>query len=165
MPKLRDPDETREPLRADEPVREPIRAEEGERTRRRQGTQVHSKFHIPVEMIPAGLSIEWKRDEVMGKPDYHYARDLAEQGWRPCDHSMFPALFAPKGTAGAIKIDGMILMERPVHLTEEAKAEDYQRATGALRAAQFQLEATPDGSLPRTKAKVSTTVEPMVVPD
>ena len=41
--------------------------------------------------------------------------------------------------SGPIVLDGLMLMERPLVLTEEARAEDRARANGALRAVRDQI--------------------------
>lgn len=163
--KIRDNTAVREPIRESEEIREGVRADEGERVRRRKGGQVHDKFYIPPELIPDGLSVEWKRHTVVGKSDYHYDRELYDQGWRPVQHSMFDGLFAPKGTEGPIIQDDMILMERPIELTREAQQEDIHRAQSALRAGEFKLGETPEGTAPRSRPSVRSTVEPMQVPE
>lgn len=165
MAKIRDTSVVRDPIRESDEIREDIRADEGERVRRRKGGQIFDKFHIPAELIPDGMSVEWKRHTVVGKTDYHYDRELYDQGWRPVQHSMFPGMFAPKGAEGVIVQDDMILMERPAHLTNEARIEDYNRAHAALRAGEFRLGEAPEGTAPRARPQVRSTVEPMQVPE
>ena len=154
-----------EDIRDETAAREPVRPTEVERVRRHKGITVNNKFHIPPELIPAGLSFEWKRNEVVGQPDYHYERSLGEQGWKPVDHSMLTGLFAAPGTTGPVKIDGMMLMERPLHLTQEAQREDYDRARSALQAGERSMAQAPAGTLERTAPVVRSSIEPMAVPD
>lgn len=156
-------------------VREPVR-DEGlrdevprTRTRKRRGGE-QDKFAIPKEMIPAGSTYEWKRYTTYGQSDPSYDVSLRENGWLPVDTSKHPE-FMPPGHKGAIIRDGMILMERPTYLTDEARAEDNQAARDLIRAKETQLGQTPPGTLPRdhpraeAHRKVSRSYAPIDVPE
>jgi len=167
------------PLRsrgATAPVRNAARAEprpEGQReqirTRGRQRSGTIDKFHIDANLIPEGMSYEWKRVSVMGAPDPSYDQHMAEQAWEPVDTSRHPQ-FMPVGHKGPIIRDGLMLMERPAALTQEARAEDRQMAREQVQVKERQLSNTPDGTFTRDHAsaravtKVSKSYEPMAIP-
>lgn len=146
-------------------ARAPIRSEVRER-KRRSGSA--DRFHIPPEMIPPGVSVEWKAETVVGQPvDPWVVRDQYDAGWRPVDVSMMPDLM-PKGYKGAIRQGGQILMERPIELTKEAQAEALQDARDAWRAKEQQLRGAAsvfNEQRPGTGAKVSRSVQPGSIPE
>lgn len=142
--------------------REPAR----KRTRQRLGTV--DKFHIAADRIPPGMAYEWKRYEVLGQHDHSYSQSLSENGWDPVDASRHPDLMPP-GHKGAIIRDGLMLMERPVELSEEAKAEDYQMARDQVRVNEAKMADTPHGTMTRDHAtarpRVGRSYEAMAIPD
>lgn len=54
--------------------------------------------------------------------------DAYSQGWRPVPASEIPELVEPGSTATNIVRNGQILMWRPLHLTQDARREDYEAA-------------------------------------
>ncbi|MBB3411214.1 hypothetical protein FHT87_005167 [Rhizobium sp. BK316] len=126
-----------------EPVRDEIRS------RKRKGGQSVDKFHIDASQIPSGSSYEWKTVTVYGKEDPSYNVLLREQGWEPVDSSRHPGLVAD-GHTGPIIRDGLMLMERPIELTQEAMAEDRANATEMVTIKKQQiLGETPAGTMSR----------------
>lgn len=161
-----------------EPVREEIRSalrisDDGSRTRLRTGNANTDPFDIsdirrvycPTEGDPKKNNINneidfnWKRYETYGKPDYAEMRGYHDQGWRPVPHSAFPDRFAPAGTEGPVIVKDMILMERPMRLTVQARQEEYDAATRAMRVNRQKIAATPEGSAPRMVITDRTTRE------
>lgn len=114
------------------------------RTSRRQ-----DKFHIDTRLVPDGWSYEWKRESVYGQPDPDHQVNLRANHWRPVPVERHPNLMPP-GHTGAIKKDGMVLMERPLYLTQDAQMEDYQIAMDQVRRKEEQLGATPPGTFDRS---------------
>lgn len=110
--------------------------------RRRGNSRSHDPFYIPEDMIPRGMSVEWKRLTVHGKAvsqtnseeeDPSYMIDMEEQGWSPATTDQFPRMVGKNSTAKAIVRKGMILMIRPKEYTEEARAEDKMAARTQVR--------------------------------
>jgi hypothetical protein len=68
-----------------------------------------------------------------------------------------------------IQRDGMILMERPTEIVEEARAIELRRARNQVRAKEEQLSGTPDGTMTRdharVKPKISKGYEPIPIPN
>lgn len=149
-------------------ARSPIREEV--RTRNRKSNNSVDRFAIPAHMIPAGLSVEWKVETVLGQPiDPREMVDLHDNGWRPVDVSMMPSLM-PAGYKGVIRNGGQVLMERPMELTKEAESEAYQNAQREIRIKEHQLrgaggpfnERTP-GTIANTR--ISKTIVPGAIPE
>lgn len=107
------------------------------------------KFYIDPRIIPDGWSYEWKRQEVLGKPDPSYQVSLARRGWEPVPRSRHPELMPDNFQGDCILREGMILMERPKEITDEVKAADYRRAREQVRAKETQLGAAPPGTFER----------------
>jgi hypothetical protein len=80
-------------------------------------------FEIPSDRIPEGLSYEWKRWSVMGDHDPSDLASLRQRGWEPVSPKDQPSLVSPEHHGPHIISGGMILMQRPIELTEKAKEE------------------------------------------
>ena len=125
--------------------------------KRRTGQKSEDHFYIPDELRAQlearGLSAEFKRVTYFGKEeeaDYHIG--LAENGWEPLSLSSFPGFkkMMPKSwTKDTFEKRGQILMVRPQHLTDEAKAEDYAAATNQVKGHLASLGNTKAGEAPR----------------
>lgn len=140
---------TREPQR--ESVRQPGRGRkeivgrDGKLLSRKRGGNV-DKFHVPAELIPDGWSYEWKVESIHGQEQTSHMIAQAENGWRPVQASAHPGMFMPEGYEGPIRRDGLILCERPIELTEEARAEERMAAQQLVQAQKEQLGlAMPSG--------------------
>jgi hypothetical protein len=170
--RLRDPTVPRPPqhiakVDTREPLRDPVHGE-ARRTRRRRSTANDDMFYIPVEEIPEGLSYEWKRYSVMGEEQPFYLAGLREQGWEPVDPKRHPNWVPPGYNQPSIIKHGLILMERPMELTEEARREARFAAKQQTRDAEERLGKTPAGELTRDHVGVKPQVvkeyvRPMVV--
>lgn len=87
------------------------------------------QFAIDPSIIPDGWVYEWKRHSVMGQVDHAYMAQLSRVGrWTPVLAETHDGVFLPPGSTGAIIIDGLILMERPKVLHDEAHREIKQAA-------------------------------------
>lgn len=140
----------REPIRED--VREPIRAgrvqakgRDGKLLSRKRGN-AQDRFYVPPEIIPEGWSYEWKAYTVVGQPQDAHQIHMAENGWTPVPAKRHEGLFMPPGHDGSILRDGLILMERPIELTMEARDEDRALSLAQTQAQKEQLGlALPSG--------------------
>jgi hypothetical protein len=117
------------------------------------------KFSVPQDYIPDGWEYEWKRKTVLGAEDPAYVVSTARAGWEPVDASRHPD-FMPKGWKGAIERDGMILMERPKEIGDDARARERRKAQLQVGHKEAQLNSAPDGTLPRdadprTRARIN----------
>lgn len=127
--KAREQDNREETLRA---------APRGEEKRMRLAKHdygVQGDFHIPKEMIPAKTDLQWVAIEVAGMPTNGHRVGYEKNGWRAVTTDMFggrfDGMFMPKGSKGEIITGGQVLMERPLELTLEARAEERQAAQQA----------------------------------
>lgn len=82
---------------------------------------------------PPGWTYEWKRKTLSGMEDVDHLNALADNGWTsvPADRH---AGTAGKSKTGEIVRDGLMLMERPVELTREARAEESAAARAQIQA-------------------------------
>lgn len=119
------------------------------RTRRRKATVSENPYYIPLEEIPEGLSYEWKRWSVIGQTDPFYIAQQREQGWEPVPPKRHPNWVPPGYNEPHIIKGGMILMDRPIELTLEAKKELRQLSRTQVREAEQRLGMTPKGELSR----------------
>jgi hypothetical protein len=119
--------------------------------------------------IPEGWTYEWKRQTVYGKSDPAYDTKLARTGWEPVPATRHPSMM-PKGHRGEISRDGLVLMERPKVITDRVKQIMYERARGAVRLKEQQLNEAPQGTFERVDergrpmARVKTSHSPVEIP-
>lgn len=149
-----------------EPVHDVVHAAGGvpRRERKRKGGQGADEFAFDMDQIPEGMTYEWKRIETLGARDPSYEVLMAEQGWTPVPLTRHPN-YMPKDFTGPIMRKGLMLMERPDYLTEEARREAERDAFEVVRTKEEQLGMTPSGTLPRKGAQVSKSFEPMEIPE
>lgn len=128
------------------------------RTRRRKGTTQDNMFDLPVDEIPSDLTYEWKRLSNLGMEDPFYIAGLREQGWEPVPPSRHPNWVPPGYNQPNIIKGGLILMDRPKELTDEARREERQLARQQVREAEQRLGVTPKGELTRQHEGVTPRV-------
>lgn len=127
------------------------------------------RFHVPAHLIPDGWSYEWKRHTLIGKEDPAYQTAVERSGWEPVPASRHIGMM-PKGYEGPITRDGMILMERPAELTNDAHSRSFRAAKDMVRSKEQQLGLTPAGTLPRdahaqVKPRISKRYEAIDIPE
>jgi hypothetical protein len=132
------------------------------RVRRRKATVVEDQFYIPLDEIPEGLSYEWKRYTVNGQEDPYYIANMREQGWEPVDPKRHPNWVPPGYSQPHIIKGGQILMERPIELTEEARAEQKMLAKRQVREAEQRLGRTEGNEMQRLQPSVTKEIGRMV---
>jgi len=110
-----------------EPVHQPARPDirqargrDGEILQRNNRGEPADQFELPSRMLERGWSYQWVRASSLGKPDPSNLTSHHENGWRPVPASRCPGHFHPAGYQGAIERDGLVLMERPETLTQDA---------------------------------------------
>lgn len=119
--------------------------------------------------VPEGWTYEWKRQTVYGKSDPAYDTRLARTGWEVVPAERHPQMM-PKGHRGEISRDGLVLMERPKVITDRVRQIMYERARGAVRLKEQQLNEAPQGTFERVDergkptARVRTTHSPVEIP-
>lgn len=113
---------------------------------------------------PDGWSYEWKRRLTMGQEDHSYNTALLRAGWEAVPASRHPEMM-PAGAKGPIERKGMILMERPKVIVEEARVRQLRTARAQVSGKEAQLNETPNNTLERAPAKVKKSYAPMPVPE
>ncbi len=153
-----------DPMRDETTLRPTPRAE-----RKRLLPGYQDKFHIPANLIPPDVSLNWKRYGTINQPDDQYLASQRMNGWEPAQAEEFPVIAARYGiTKGAILVEGMLLMERPMQLTEDAIRDDKEAAGARVAGVRESLVSGPTatGMFERGKGDVTRTYEaPMPIPD
>lgn len=125
------------------------------------------EFYAPKP--PAGWSYEWKRKSTMNQEDQTHMNHCLRTGWTPVPTSRHPEMMGA-GTKGdtAIERKGMILMERPLKITEHVRQNEERKAFAEIKQKAGKLDDSK-GILAREDSKVmgksSRTYEPMQIPD
>lgn len=107
------------------------------------------EFYIDPSIVPDGWSYEWKTKTVLGAEDPAYQVSLARKGWEPVEATRHPELMPSGFKDTEIGRKGMVLMERPLELTEEARRIEQRRARLQVRHKEEQLAAAPGGQFER----------------
>ena len=116
---------------------------------------------------PDGWSYEWKARTIMGAEDPARQVQLARTGWEPVPTARHPEMMPHNGAHPIIERKGMVLMQRPLVITEEARSIEGRRAKDQIRAKKEQLTHAPEGQFERSKrdTKLSNSYEPLQVPN
>lgn len=131
-----------------EPARVPVRTVASGRVEAigRDGKPISRKrsaggdiFHVDPRIIPEGWDYQWNPYTVLGETQAASQVAMAEAGWRPVPAERHPGMFMIDGTKGPIIRDGLMLEERPMILTEEARAEERKKARDQHRDAKETL--------------------------
>lgn len=130
-------------------AREPVRA-----TTRVRGGGGTNKYTIAPEILrklgQEGWDLQWNVDSVLGRPETQARMAMEVQGWTSVTGLMWDGLFdghfMPKGYAGELIVDGLVLQARPMELTLQARAEELRDARQARFVEERKLQqGTPDG--------------------
>lgn len=98
-------------------------------TRRPREAAGDTRLDIPEEYKRPGWDYQWDTSRVNGADvDPSYSATIYEGGWRPVLARSMPKLNVPGYTGKYVTRLGQILYTRPMHLTEEARAEAYTLA-------------------------------------
>jgi hypothetical protein len=94
------------------------------------------KYYVDPKLIPDGYVVEWKRHEILGKPDKDNVIAMSHGQWKPYPASFYAELggVVPYKTDSDIIDDGNgnVLMIRPLRFQEQAKNELYKRANAQM---------------------------------
>lgn len=121
----------REAVRYNEYGRALVKMRDGRIISRTSSTGGQDKFDVPVDFIPDGWSYQWIAVAVNGKPVNNTG--MFANGWEPVPALRHDGFFMAKGEKGAIIVDDLMLCERRVELTMEARAEEVAAAKSLLR--------------------------------
>jgi len=128
------------------------------------------EFYIDPRIIPEGWSYEWKMNTVLGQPNPAYQVQLQRMGWDCVPAERHPEMMPVGDKHAIIERKGMVLMERPADLTEEAKNIEKRRARQQIQNKQEQLGQAKPGEFDRNNkdtplVKIKTGYEPVQIPN
>ena len=107
------------------------------------------RLRIDRDLIPEGMDMQWVTDTVYGQPMPQHRADFERRGWTPVHQEdfegQFNGMWMPKDAAGEIKVDGLVLMARPLELSIKAKKLDRRRALEQVQIKEAELTG---GNLP-----------------
>ena len=165
-----------EPIVDRPPMRPPMREEDPRAAAARRAAEIRSnqvdddgvdEFKLP--RAPDGWTYEWKTKSVMGAINHAHLTELRRQGWEEVPTSRHPEEMPLGGHDPVIERKGMILMQRPTVIVEEARAIQIAKARNQVRFKEEQLSGTPEGGLghrnhDQVKPRISKGYEPLAVP-
>lgn len=138
--------------------------EKARKVRRRRGTVQEDALYVPPEIVPAGFTVEWKRQSIWGQPDkVSHMMNLRSQGWEYVNTTTNPEFKAlmPENWAGnTIERDGCVLMIREEYLSREAREDDLNAARQQVSEKQKQLYSAGRDEMERITPKVRTSYDP-----
>jgi len=161
---------------ADAPVRETFREEDPRTRAARRAAELRDhlgtmdqgtdEFYIDPRIIPDGWSYEWKRYTTLGAQDPSYQVSIAQRGWAAVPARRHPELMPDKYEGMTIERKGMILMERPLEITEEVRQLEKRKAREQVGQKEAQLKGQPAGpnSPFEANSKISRSFETIAVP-
>jgi hypothetical protein len=134
------------------------------------GDDQNDEYYIELGIIPDGWSYEWKTRTILGAEDPAHQVALARKGWEIVPASRHPELM-PMGYKGVeITRKGMVLMERPLEITQEAQRRALLAARTQMRDKEAQLTNAKSGEFDRTNkgdplVKINKKYEAMPIPE
>jgi hypothetical protein len=126
------------------------------------------EFYVDPTIIPEGWTYEWKRLAILGQEDSTHQIHLARMGWEAVPARRHPGMMPASWSKATIERKGMILMERPTEVVEEARRIQNRAAKDQVRAKEAQIAGAPDGTMTRdhaqTRPKINKSFEAMPIP-
>lgn len=120
----------------------------------READDAGDAFQIDLDMIPDGMSYNWKRlDNGYGKPDEAHMARLKRMGWTEVPARRHPELFGDRAKDEPAIHKGMILMERPIELTQDAHIHNLKLARKNIADQTAKLKISGHDLMPRVLQK------------
>ena len=126
------------PLVEREPKREPtstsfkMRAKSNWENFDASAEDTPDRLRIKPTLIPEGMTAQWVTDSIYGQGVPQHRSEFEKKGWTPVHQEdfdgQFDGMFMPKGAAGEIAVEGLVLMMRPKEFTDSAKKRDLRKA-------------------------------------
>lgn len=144
-------------VRAEPEVRE--EAVRPAKTRSRRAGSGADRLGVPREIKEGleqdGVDIQWVTDSVNGMPFPHRRATFEADGWEAVTPDMFggvfDGMFMRKEHQGEISFEGLVLMWRPLELTQEARQEERDLANRAVNIHEKKMrQGQLDGVDPKT---------------
>lgn len=147
---------SRAPLRATA-IRETAPDPVKKKSRLRKQAAQRSLLDIDADIVNSlkaqGIDLQWVTDSVLGQTAPQSRMAFEINAWEAVTPDMFDGvfdgMFTRRGHTGEINYDGLVLMWRPLELTEEAIREDQEARNNALSA---QRGMMMDGIIPNLSA-------------
>jgi hypothetical protein len=115
---------------------------------------------------PDGWDYQWKLRSVMGQDDIDRIRQNEMNGWEPVPLKRHPELMPRNWKGETIEVGGLVLMERPMMFTQEAREEERRAAREAVVTKEAQMREGRSGDLGRREVnRFSKTRAPINVPE
>jgi hypothetical protein len=93
-----------------------------------------SEFDVPEHLRDPNWEVQAVRTSVFGKPDPQAMNEALRDGFKPCRRADYPGMLPDLGpNAKTLERDGLMLMERPRKLANEALADHVQAAVNLRR--------------------------------
>ena len=99
----------------------------------------NDRLKVPKELIPPGMDYQWVTASILGQPQPQRRSRFERRGWVPVPAERHPGLFMPKGHVGEIEVDGLVLYERPLEISIQARARDKSKAREQVYVKEHQL--------------------------
>ena len=118
---------------------------------------------------PEGWTYEWKAKSILGQVNHAHMTELYRMGWEEVPTQRHPEEMPFDGNYPIIERKGMVLMQRPTVIVEEARAMQLAKAKNQVKFKEEQLNGPPEGGLghrdhAQVKPRISKGYEPIPVP-
>lgn len=123
----------------------------------------HDEFHIDLGIIPDGWDYQWKVKAVLNKEDPQYMVRHANAGWEAVPASRHPELLPFGYSEQFVERSGMILMERPMEITQERRAREQRDARAQVSNRNRDNTQSGNGEFERNLSRSSQSYERMPV--
>lgn len=107
------------------------------------------EFWVDPADIPDGWEYEWKAKYVMGQEQSSQMLAFRRAGWEEVPTSRHPSYMPLDTDMAFIERKGMVLMERPKEISDEARAIELRRARAQVRQKESQLNSADSGHFER----------------
>jgi len=122
------------------------------------------EYYIDPSIVPDGWSYEWKRKFVMGQEDPTYQLTLIQGGWEPVPASRHRGMMPSDTKYNVIERKGMVLMERPLEITNQVKHFEFRKAHEAVSSQEEKGVDSKKGLLDRPDARVRPNINKAYAP-
>ena len=119
---------------------------------------------IPKEMIPDGMDYNWKRSSYLAKEDKQHQIRMGQYHWHPVPYDRHDGAIATEDPDRKIITNGgLVLMERPMYLSQEAADVELRKAHSQVDQQYQRLKIAPPGT--ETRGAKAESRHNLSVPD
>lgn len=109
------------------------------------------RFNVPAHRRVEGMDYQWVTQTIWGQPDTRQSVNASINHWTPVPMRAVPELVGPTAAAAtpeqAIIIDGLMLCQRPMYLSEQRREQDRRAAARQVGEQMARLNQAPSGTL------------------